>query len=71
MHTLGPQFSTLNTVGALGITLGSNAGFDISTSGSTTLYSIDLVSGAVAQQASLGCRPQGDSAEAGGHVSTA
>ena len=65
LHTVGPAFSTLTTVGALGITLGSNVGFDIVTSGGnngtntaylvndSTLYTVNLTSGAATQLAVL------------------
>lgn len=65
LHTVGPAFSTLTTVGALGITLSSNVGFDIVTSGGnngtntaylvndSTLYTVNLTSGAVTQVAVL------------------
>ncbi len=66
LHTVGPAFSTLTTVGALGITLGSNVGFDIVTSGGnngtntaylvndSALYTVNLTSGAATQVAVLG-----------------
>lgn len=65
LHTGGPTFSTLTTVGALGITLSSNVGFDIVTSGGNggtntaylvndkTLYTVNLTSGATTQVAVL------------------
>ncbi len=65
LHTVGPAFSTLTTVGALGIPLGSNVGFDIVTSGGnngtntaylvngSTLYTVNLTSGAATQLAVL------------------
>lgn len=61
LHTGGPAFSTLTTVGALGLTLGSNVGFDIVTAGANggtniayllndrTLYTVNLSSGAATQ----------------------
>jgi len=54
LHTGGPAFSTLTTVGSLGITLGSNVGFDIVTTGGNntayllndrTIYTVDLSTG--------------------------
>ena len=66
LHTGGPTFSTLTTVGALGITLSSSVGFDIVTSGGnggtntaylvngSTLYTVNLTSGAATQVAVLG-----------------
>ena len=65
LHTVGPAFSTLTTVGALGIALSSNVGFDIVTSGGnngtntaylvndSTLYTVNLTSGAATQVAVL------------------
>lgn len=61
-HTGTPTFNTLNTVGSLGVTLGSNVGFDIVTTGGTntgyllndrTLYTVDLSSGAATQIGTL------------------
>jgi Domain of unknown function (DUF4394) len=57
------NFSTLATVGSLGVTLGSNVGFDITTSGSANtaylvndkaLYTVSLTSGAATPLATLG-----------------
>ena len=65
LHTGGPAFSTLTTVGALGITLGGSVGFDIMTSGAaggnnmaylingTMLYTVSLTTGAATQVATL------------------
>ncbi|WP_424950676.1 DUF4394 domain-containing protein [Deinococcus sp.] len=65
LHTGTPTFNTLTTVGGLGVTLGSNVGFDISTSGGNggtntaylvndkTLYTVNLTSGVATQVATL------------------
>lgn len=51
LHSGAPAFSTLGTVGALGVNVGSNVGFDISPAGANfvtdgnSLYSINLTSG--------------------------
>lgn len=51
LHSGAPQFSTLNTVGSLGVNVGSMVGFDISFTGATfvsdgnNLYSVNLGSG--------------------------
>jgi len=62
LHTGGPTFNTLTTVGSLGVTLGSNVGFDIATVGGVntayllndrTLYTVDLSSGKATQIGTL------------------
>lgn len=60
-HTGGPQFSTLSTVGPLGVNIGLNSGFDIVDNSNTAfvsngqdLYSIDLATGALSGLGSIG-----------------
>ncbi len=60
VHSGAPQFSTLTTVGSLGIDLSPQAGFDISPSGATlvssgnSLYTINLLSGATTPAGAIG-----------------
>ncbi len=55
-----PQFNTLAAVGALGVSLGSDIGFDIDPSGTgwlvsgTSLYSVNLATGAATSAGTLG-----------------
>lgn len=64
MHTVGPAFSTLNTVGELGVTTGAEmTGFDIagektafltaSNSVGTTLYTLDLATGKATEKSKI------------------
>lgn len=60
-HSGTPQFSTLNTIGSLGIDLGAGAGFDIVDtdnkaflSNGQNLYSINLGTGALSSLGAIG-----------------
>ena len=61
MHTVGPQFSTLVTVGSLGTNFGTSVGFDIVNaandafvSNGQSLYSINLGTGALTSLGTIG-----------------
>ncbi len=60
-HSGGPQFSTLNTIGALGVDIGMNSGFDIVeaanfayVSNGQDLYNINLATGALTSLGTIG-----------------
>ena len=60
-HTGTPQFSTLTTVGALGVDIGSSVGFDIVNnnnlaflSNAQSLYSVNLTTGALTPVGTIG-----------------
>jgi hypothetical protein len=60
-HSGAPQFSTLNTVGPLGVNIGASAGFDIIGAGNEgfvsngqDLYSINLGTGALSSLGTIG-----------------
>jgi hypothetical protein len=60
IHSGAPQFSMLAQVGALGVDVGQNVGFDVSISGlayvsnGSSLYTIDLSTGALTSLGSIG-----------------
>ena len=60
-HSAGPQFSTLNTIGSLGVNVGNSVGFDIVdgdnkafVSNGQDLYSINLATGALTGIGTIG-----------------
>jgi len=60
IHSGGPAFSTLASVGLLGVNVGQNVGFDISITGATfvsngnDLFSVDLTTGALTPIGTIG-----------------
>lgn len=60
IHSGGPTFNTLNTVGALGVDVGANVGFDIRgldtafLSNDSELYSVNLATGAATRLGTVG-----------------
>jgi hypothetical protein len=60
-HSGAPQFSTLNTIGALGVDIGTNVGFDINgvtntafLSNGQDLYGVNLATGALTSLGTIG-----------------
>lgn len=60
VHSGGPQFSMLTVVGALGVDVGQNVGFDVAVSGTAfmsngnSLYTVDLTTGALSSIGTIG-----------------